>query len=244
MYTISTFFKILLITILLSSCSKNNDCLEGNGNIVTQSLNLDTFSKISNTGSIEVTISQGDTQSISLTGDSNIIEKLITEVTNEELQIELASGCYTDFNLDMDIVVTDFTKLSSTGSGNIIVNPFTNQETLSIKTTGSSSIKINSFVDTHTLDAEITGSGSIILKGDNFFSLENTEVSVSGSGRFLGFDVPSQNYNVNVSGSGKCEVYATNTLNIDVSGSGKVYYIGNPIITQSISGSGDVVNKN
>ena len=58
--------------------------------------------------------------------------------------------------------------------------------------------------------------------------------------RSTAFDLAAQNVRVNVSGTGKYEVQALNTLHVSVSGSANVGYHGDPKVTQSVSGSASI----
>jgi len=84
----------------------------------------------------------------------------------------------------------------------------------------------------------ISGSGNISAIGVG--TAISQDISISGSVSLNALNLPVQNSEVSISGSGDCKIYATETLNASISGSGNVIYKGNPVVTSSISGSGTV----
>jgi hypothetical protein len=77
------------------------------------------------------------------------------------------------------------------------------------------------------------------LKGN----IPSTNYGISGSGDIDAFDLHSDNVRVEVSGSGKLDVFADKKLDISVSGMGNVRYKGNASISQSSSGMSKVSKK-
>jgi len=64
---------------LLSSCS-NNNCIKENNDIITEALDVKDFKNIVLAGTANVVISQGETQEVKVTGTTNIIRSIKTDV--------------------------------------------------------------------------------------------------------------------------------------------------------------------
>ena len=75
-------------------------------------------------------------------------------------------------------------------------------------------------------------------------SVDYFRVSLIGSGGFFGFPLTAENCDVDILGSGNCEVTALGKLDVILDGSGSVFYKGSPIIHEDITGSGRVVDSN
>ena len=86
------------------------------------------------------------------------------------------------------------------------------------------------------------GSGNVSVSDP--ISVDQMKVSILGSGSFFGFPLTASACQVDIMGSGECEVTVNNDLDVVIEGSGSVYYKGSPIIHEDISGSGRVVNAN
>jgi hypothetical protein len=64
---------------LLSSCG-NNNCIKENNDIITEALDVKDFKNIVLAGTANVVISQGETQEVKVTGSTNIIRGIKTDV--------------------------------------------------------------------------------------------------------------------------------------------------------------------
>ena len=67
--------------IILSNCDKNN-CINGEGAIVSQNLDIAAFDRVELSGSLNVTITQGSEQSVVAVGQQNIINQLSLKVSD------------------------------------------------------------------------------------------------------------------------------------------------------------------
>jgi hypothetical protein len=70
------------------------------------------------------------------------------------------------------------------------------------------------------------------------------EVILNGSGSLFGFPLQAESCQVDITGSGNCEITANQHLDVSIDGSGSVFYKGNPTIMEDISGSGRVTDAN
>ena len=91
--------------------------------------------------------------------------------------------------------------------------------------------------DAEDVTIDISGSGTVVLEGKG----DDGDIEISGSGTLYAEDFSTHTFQIEISGSGKCEVNVSQTLDADISGSGSVYYKGNPEkVRSNISGSGRV----
>lgn len=238
-----SFLAILFTSLFLAACNKENTCIHGQGAITTKTLSVAGFTGIDLAGASNVTISQGATQQVIATGHPNIIDLVDTDVSNNIWSITLKDGCYKNYELSFEITVPNIKDIDISGSGNIIVNDFSNQGDLAIDISGSGEITLNAFDGAENLSVDISGSGSVEGNAD-FSDLKTLDISINGSGNYIGFPIQTDNCEVNISGSGNCSVYVRDMLDVKISGSGNVLYKGNPIITSKITGSGSVINAN
>lgn len=223
--------------------STDSSCIKGEGINVTKTLSLDAFKSIDLAILGTVTISQGTTQEVKVTGNPNIIDSLTTGVSDESWKISLNSGCYQYTDLSIEITVPNMTAINLSGSGKIQVNDFRNQQDLSLNVSGSGDITLNGFEGITELPITISGSGSVVGSKE-ITTLQNLNVTVSGSGKYLAYPIIGQVVTVNLSGSGNIETTVMDILNANISGSGNISYKGNPTINQNITGSGKLVDAN
>ena len=104
---------LLAQTLIFLSCYKDTDididfdlnsdfCTSGEGIITTQILSVSNFASIHSNISANITVSQGSTQVVTVTGHPNIFEKIRTQVFHNTWQIELDNGCYENIQLDIE----------------------------------------------------------------------------------------------------------------------------------------------
>jgi len=218
MKKLSIIAASILVILMTSSCSKDDDFI-GSGIPISELRNVSAFNKISSEGVFTINIIQGTTQSLEIIADNNIIDKVKTVVTNNELRLYLSDGNYNNINLEANIVVPNLNRLKNFGVGNVTINDLNIEGDFTI---------------------ENEGSGDIIVSG----SAHTFKINNEGSGAIDGSQFLCSNSEIRIFGSGDCEVYCTELLDVTIEGSGKVYYQGNPVINTTISGSGNVVNVN
>lgn len=133
------------------------------------------------------------------------------------------------------VSVKNINELQVNGLGKIISENSLSAPALNLLVSGSGTIDLDLKGD--YLKAEVSGSGKINLKG----YATSIDALVSGSGAIHAFNCTLENAKVKVSGSGDCEVNASNTIEALVLGSGSIKHKGNTkTATKKIYGSGTV----
>jgi hypothetical protein len=237
------YFLVLLLGIsLVFSCRFiGGKRVRGNGNLETEQRSLSNFDGVVSHGSFDITVSTGDSHTVNVEADENLLEYIETEVDGGTLRIKTKRG----FNLrprsDIRITVTapNFNELSSHGSGNIKgKNLLKATENAKLHLSGSGNIDVD--IEAPAVDAEIAGSGNISVSG----SAKEFSGTIHGSGDIRAVDMQSEQSKVEIAGSGNVEVFATNKLDIRIMGSGGVKYKGDAQVNTSIAGSGSVSKLN
>jgi len=224
------------VMLILSSCMMV--CEEGSGNIVKDTRNLRDFSEIALRGSGKVFIKQGNTQSLMLEADDNIIDLIETFVKGERLIITNRNTCIRHATLNFYLTVKELTGIYLSGSGDIKGENTLTAENFTISVTGSGNINLD--LDTESLVSRISGSGTMYLSGESTYNI----IRIGGSGDIRAFDLKTRDTEVTISGSGNAMVNAYDDLDVKINGSGDVRYTGRPEeINKSIHGSGSLRRK-
>lgn len=184
----------------------------------------------------EVDIRLGDEPSLTVTGGANVLDRLVTEVDDGRLVIEIRRGplIIGDRDLRIDVTVTSLERVVIDGSGGVSAE-FGDADEVSVEISGSGEIEADD-LRAASVRAGISGSGDIDLSGRT----DSLVTEVSGSGDIDASDLEAATAQVVVSGSGNVSVNARDELDVTISGSGDVRYSGRPQIRSSISGSGDL----
>ncbi len=197
--------------------------VEGNGKLTRQTRDVGNFHAISSAGSWDVMIAYGESNSIQVEGDENLLQYIETKVEGEKLVIRTRNvNLRTRNKITVYVSVTQLTSVSLSGSGDIIGDgKFSNDGEGVFKVSGSGSIRI-SFDKYRSVDTHISGSGDIRLSG----SAGSLTAQISGSGSIDCVDLIADDVTANISGSGNIKAYANKSIEARVSGSGSVRYKG------------------
>ncbi|MCF8378269.1 MAG: DUF2807 domain-containing protein [Bacteroidales bacterium] len=243
MKTTRILFLILLAilsVILITSCTKDGRRIKGQGPIVEQAFDIPPISGVSLSIDASVIIVKGDTQSVIIEGQQNIIDNIEKYVTSEGLwRIGYYRPVTNHAGVVIQITTPNFDFATVSGSGKIETKDhFTAMGDVYAKISGSGSIILS--VNAQRVESEISGSGQIYLTGEAY----EQYIDISGSGNVRALNLETQKTYITISGSGNSEVFVQDYLEVGISGSGNVYYKGNPQINANISGSGGIINWN
>ena len=231
---------LIVLLIALNSCTAQwGKRIKGNGNITTIKKSVGDYESLDMAGFFDVKLIEGKEGNITITGEENLLEYIVTEVKDGKLILKTEKGVNLQPShrngIKITIPVEQINSVYLSGSGDI-----TSEKTLtadSFKATISGSGDISLDLAVKELKTSISGSGDIELTGNT----DIFDLSISGSGDIDAFRLAANHVDVSVSGSGDIEVTANKSIKARVSGSGDINYRGNPekVDTKS-SGSGDI----
>ncbi len=211
-------------------------------NIETQERKVSGFHALASSGSFDVVLSQGNTESVRVKADADIINEVITEVKNGTLMIHSKNNhnwgmgnMWNNKTVTVYVVAKDLNSIGVSGSGDLKIENQFNTSSLALRLSGSGDF--TGKVNVKTLEAAISGSGYFKIAG----KADESNVAISGSGNFDGNDLMTRSTAIRISGSGDASIYASEKLDASVSGSGDVRYSGHPKSVSKVAhGSGEI----
>ena len=204
---------IIIIFFIKNNLTKNK--IQGSGNIISESRELNNFTSIILLGSIDVNIKTSESNNCVVVADDNLIPYIKTEVVNNKLNISLNESYSSEEKLVININTPNYDEVSLSGSGNINILDFKN----------------------NNLSLNISGSGNITGNGE----VETLVVKINGSGNLMSKEIKSKSATITINGSGDGEVFASDSISAKINGSGNIKYFGNPENVDSIiNGSGNI----
>jgi len=197
------------------------------------------FTSIASSGSFHVYVKIDGTESVKVSADNAIIDKIETVVEGGTLSIHFKKefGWNDHGNKKADIYVSakSLSSVINSGSGTIKVENTINASNFKVMLSGSGSISIAA-VKATKIEGAISGSGNINLSG----SATDASIAISGSGSFDAKGLKTESTKVSISGSGDVYINAEKELSAHIMGSGSVRYTGNAEVHTSKLGSGSV----
>ena len=226
----------VLPMVLVSCCHDYLIGINGQGEIVEETVILDDFNGFVSGIAADIYLTQGDQQEVVIKAQQNIIDNIdLDRVYDGIWTIRYYQWVGYSKPVKIYITIPTLTKAGVSGSGDIVgLTSFTGLDQLNLAISGSGSIDLDT--ESNSLDAAVSGSGDLRLSGlTGKFGLV-----ISGSGSMNGNDLVSKNADVRISGSGNAWLTVEEFLRVVISGSGDVNYSGNPEVDVHISGSGEV----
>lgn len=190
----------------------------------------------------DVYITQGESESLQIEADEEMLPRIKTEVVDRRLiisiegdwlrRISLGFGHLSGDSIRLNLQVRQLTSAEVIGAGRLRAARL-ETPSLDVKLAGAGSIEIGGLA-CGTLTANLPGAGKIELEG----AVVSQDVQLSGAGSFQGLKLESKRAKVHVSGVGNAAVNVADELDVHISGLGGVQYKGEPRLQTNISGLG------
>jgi len=237
-------FAALFIGVVSLACNAISfigNRVEGSGNVITEEREVSDFDRISLTGFGELNIEQGETESLTVRTDENIMPYITTEVRNNTLvigftQTFIEGGFNPTNGIRYNLVVKNLSRVDVSGAGSIKSSGL-ETEKLYIDLSGAGSLDIASLF-ANELVVRLSGAGSTVISG----KVKGQDITLSGAGSYQAPDLESETAIFEMSGIGSATLWATETLDVRISSVGSLFYYGNPRVIQNISGLGKVIS--
>jgi hypothetical protein len=211
------------------------NCLDGSGEITKENRNVGDFDKIYIDGGLDLYIKQGDSISLAVEIDDNLIKYLRTTVDDRELTISESKSLCSKIKKAY-IVVPNLKQITISGAGSVIAKSPINLNYLQIEGNGASDVYFQE-LNCPNLSIDLSGSGD--LKIDKGIG-GNLAIRTSGAGDIRMSNFKADSAKVEISGAGDVRIWSDTFLLIKIFGAGDISYKGNPKIVKKIVGAGSV----
>jgi len=216
-----------------------NGSIRGSGVVVSQARQVADFNSIEVNFPVELTVQQGNTTSLTIEAEDNILPQLATRVSGNSLYIENSQPDWVKRvnptrSVQIHMTVKNLQQVDFPSAGTLRVENFQTDH-LEVSISGAGTVNLSNLT-AHNLTVNLSGAGNITASG----SVDSLNMDISGFGSFQGGDLASQTADITISGAGNATVWAKNDLGVDISGTGSVRYYGSPNVHRNVSGLGSV----
>lgn len=210
--------------------------------MVKSSPEVSSFDKVVMEGLGELSITQGEKESLTIEADKKMVELVVVEVRDNTLYISqkekrpsfVSFSGFNNMHVTYTLVVKDLARLETKGLGDSSLKNLTTSD-LDVITKGAGNVDVENLTAKKVL-FKLEGLGEVKASG----TVDELTVSIEGAGEFKGKKLQSRIAQIDIKGLGDGSIYATEKLKIDVKGLGDVTYYGNPELTSQRDGMGDI----
>jgi len=241
-----SFLLLGIFALLLSACTisdngvtLNSQTVTGSGVVTSETRSVSGFDAVALQSIGDVQIKHGDTESITIKADDNLLPYITTEVENGTLEISTKPG----YNINpsqtivYEVTVKELSAVTLSGFGNINTDSLEGAS-MSARLTGSGDITIDEVVgDAFTLD--LTGFGNVDLAK---VAAPSTDLNLTGSGDIVVPDLSTDELTLTISGFGDATVSGVapkQTVSLTGSGNYRGGDLQSETASLTISGFGD-----
>jgi hypothetical protein len=238
-----SLLSLVALPLLLTGCSglwdftRNGRSIKASDTVVSETREVSGFTGIDMRTVGRVVISQGETESLAVSGSDNVVPLVITSVENGVLVIDMEKDYFvTNMHganvLTFTIGVKDLGALTVSGAGDVKMDGLTASR---LKVTMSGAGRIDfSGLSLDSLSLTLSGAGDVTLSGE----ASSAAILLSGAGNIDAADFKVQTADIDLQGLGNATLWVTGKLTGSISGAGNIEYYGNPATDLKASGLG------
>jgi hypothetical protein len=215
-------FAPMVVALFLSACA----VIPGAGNVVTREETFTDFDKVDVSDAFHVGISQGDTFSVVLRIDENVVRYLEVVKEGSTLKIGLKPaaigiGLRT---LEAEVTMPELTRLDLGGASHGSITGFKSTKGLHVDVSGAS--HLTGDIEAGDAGFDVSGASHVTLTGSG----EDVTIDASGASHVDLADFPVADASVEASGASHVTVNPSGRLDVGAGGASHVYYLGSPTL--------------
>jgi hypothetical protein len=196
--------------------STNGDSIRGSGVPATEHREVAPFSTVELAGASTVAVRVGPMQSVAVTADDNLVNRVTTTVDGETL-IVAATGSFTNETpMSVTVSVPSLDGVTLSGSGIVTVE----------------GVAARDFM------VELSGTGTLEVSGRTV----GLTAVLSSSGMVDLHDLVAEDVIAKLHGTGHMNLHAASTLDATLTGTGSIVYSGSPAVTTNNTGTGSIIH--
>lgn len=238
-FYVCLIFSVLACTSYHSYGYRNDGRVRGNGNIIrVKRDNLDGFSRINVSMTINVKVRQGDHYEVIVETDQNLQDHIGTKVEGDELRIFVARSFKRCSKMVVYVTLPKLEGAKASSCGSIKGEGLFKVDTFYAEASSAGDVSLE--LNTRRVDSRVSSGGDVKLSG----TTGELYVASSSGGDFHGVSLQAVVAKVRASSGGSIKVNVKKAFIGRASSGGDVYYYGNPsnVDVQTSSG-GDITKR-
>tara|TARA_B100000795_G_C22804133_1_gene443776 strand:- start:4933 stop:5658 length:726 start_codon:yes stop_codon:yes gene_type:complete len=229
---------LLFVTTLFSSCAVDLfNRVSGNRNVVTEDRSTkEYFTKIKVSTGLDLYVSQGSKNQITVEADENLQDIIVTEVNDGILKIYSEKNIWRAKARKIYVTIKNLEAITATSGSDVYTNETLKVNNLNISATSGADIHIS--VDANTIETAATSGSDIEISG-----VSNNHISKATSGASIdAYQLRSKNVTVRVTSGADINVYASESIDAKATSGGDIDFKGSPKKVNKKTSSGGSVS--
>jgi hypothetical protein len=210
----------------------------GSGNVVEETREVSGVSGVNLATIGDMTIELGNTESLRIEAEENLMDYLETGVRGGKLTIETSSNVRLEptkpIHYTLTVTSLDRIEISSVGD---IEAPDLEADQFSINISSTGDLTMGE-LRTNELDVDMSSTGSVDIAGGE---VATQNLSSSSTGNYTAQDLASDEAEVRLNSTGSATIWVRETLKANLSSTGDLRYRGDPTVDATTSSTGDVI---
>jgi uncharacterized protein YxeA len=237
--SISKIIAILFIASIFTSCSVDMfNRVNGNRNVVTKVRKTSNkFSGIKVSTGIDLYVSQGSKNKVTVEADENLHDIIITEVEDGVLKVYSEKSIWKAKARKVHVTIKDLSLLKATSGSDVYGKGTIKTDEISISATSGADIRIT--VDATSVETSSTSGSDISIAGTTI----NHASSATSGASIDAYELESQNVLVKATSGADINIYASEKLDAKANSGGDIDFKGNPKSVNKKESSGGDISK-
>jgi hypothetical protein len=234
-----TIYLLVFSLLLLAAASLMGSCTEmygikGDGNVVKEDRDVSGFASIEVSGAFNVLLYQGDTESLTVEADENLVPLIITRVRGNRLEIYTEEKIREATEMNIFLTFKQLEMIDLSGAVSLKGEEILEFDELDIDGSGATEVWLK--MNAQELETDFSGASDVHLVG----SANKARFDVSGASEIRAYDFVIAHCEIEVSGAAEADIHVTGNLDVEVSGAATLRYKGSPQVRSDISGAGSL----
>lgn len=213
------------------------ESVRGDHNVVRKERKAGAFDKLKVSSGIDVYLSQGSNESITVEADENLHEYIMTEIRNGELNVYTEVMIRDAERKRVHVTMKNIETVRTTSAGDVVGQTPVKAEELELS--ASSAGNINLEIEADKVEIDISSSGDVTLSG----RAREMDASLSSAGDLNAFELEVDEAEVSASSAGDASVSVKDKIVARASSAGEITYKGNPKYVDTHSSSAGGIHR-
>ena len=236
--TILKLVIIIFLATITTSCGVDMfNKVDGNRNVVIKDRKLNTnFTAIKVSSGLDLYITQGDENSLTVEADENLHDIILTEVENGRLRIYTKKGIWRAKARKIHVTVKNLEELEASSGSDVYSENTILTNTFKVNVSSGADVKIK--VNAESVNSTTSSGSDLKIMG----TTENHTANASSGSSIDAYNLTSKNVTVNVNSGADINIFASENLNANANSGGDIDYRGNPKVLNKKSSSGGSIS--